>query len=71
MIENDLAAAHTSRSPALQCGLLAVSMLATPLILFAIGVIKDSVLLVDSSGALFGIDTVLLIWLRDQPGPHP
>jgi hypothetical protein len=64
----DIAAApaQTSRIPAVQFGLLAFSMLATPLALFAIGVAKDSVFLIDSSGALFGIDTVLLIWLRDQ-----
>jgi hypothetical protein len=59
------APAQASRIPTLQFGLLAVSMLATPLVLFAIGVAKDSVFLVDSSGALFGIDTVLVMWLRD------
>jgi hypothetical protein len=58
--------AQTSRMPAIQFVLLALAMLATPLILFAIGVAKDSVFLVDGSGALFGIDTVLLIWLRDE-----
>ena len=45
---------------------LAVLMLATPLIFFAIGCAKDSVFLVDGAGALFGIDVTLLLWLRDQ-----
>jgi hypothetical protein len=45
--------------------LLAGFMLATPLILFAVGCSKNSVMLIDGSGALFGIDTVLLLWLRD------
>ena len=41
-------------------------MLATPLVLFAIACAKNSVFLVDSSGALFGIDVVLVLWMRDQ-----
>ena len=58
--------AQTSKIPAIQFGVLALAMLATPLVLFAIGVAKDSVFVVDGSGALFGIDTVLLMWLRDE-----
>ena len=38
----------------------AAAMLATPLILFAIAWARDSVFLVDCSGALFGIDSVLV-----------
>jgi hypothetical protein len=46
--------------------LLAVLMLATPVLLFAVGVARNSVFLIDGSGALFGTDTVLLFWLRDR-----
>ena len=60
------APAQTRKIPALQFGLLALAMLATPLILFAIGCAKDSVFIVDGSGALFGIDAVLVMWLRDE-----
>jgi len=42
------------------------AMLATPLILFVIAWARDSVLLVDFSGALFGIDAVLVYWMYDQ-----
>ena len=52
--------------PTIGFALLAVLMLATPLILFAIGCAKNSVFLIDGSGALFGMDFVLLLWLRDQ-----
>jgi hypothetical protein len=45
---------------------LAAAMLATPLILFAIAWARDSVFLVDSSGALFGIDAVLVYWMYDE-----
>src|SRR5262245_17179161 len=45
---------------------LAVAMLATPLILFAIAWAHESVFLVDSAGALFGIDIVLVYWMYDQ-----
>ena len=61
--------------PTIGIALLAVLMLATPLILFAIGCAKNSVFLVDGSGALFGMDITLLLWLRDQwniaPKQHP
>jgi hypothetical protein len=51
---------------AAQFVLLAVTMLATPLAIFAIGCELDRVFLIDGSGALFGIDVVLLLWMRDQ-----
>jgi hypothetical protein len=55
-----------SISPGILFALLAVTMLATPLILFAMGCISNSVFLVDGSGALYGTDFVLLLWLHEQ-----
>ena len=46
--------------------LLAAVMLSTPVFLFVIGVARNSVFLIDGSGALFGTDIALLLWLRDQ-----
>ena len=64
-----------SISPAIQFAVLAVTMLATPLILFAMGCLRNSVFLVDGSGALYGTDFVLLLWLHEQwfrtPGREP
>ena len=63
--DRTIVAAAASRTPAIQFGVLGVVMLATPLLLFAIGWARDSVFLIDGSGALFGTDVVLLLWMRD------
>jgi hypothetical protein len=55
-----------SSSLAVAFALLAVAMLATPLMLFALGCVRNSVFLVDSSGALYGSDFVVLLWVHDQ-----
>lgn len=52
--------------PSIDFTLMAILMLATPLILFAIGCARNSVFLVDGSGALFGMDITLLLWLHDE-----
>ena len=52
--------------PSIHFALMALLMLATPLILFAIGCARNSVFLIDGSGALFGMDITLLLWLRDE-----